>query len=158
MVYVAVVADKCPTLDSLMRGEMSESLAGEAKWKDMGKGTFLRFIEFAYTRDYSILQSRIVKASDQHLEQDLYTEMVKEDGMPQKVFPPPPEHWVNWRVQYLLRRRTRSEEQRARHRNGEGVQLGESRIDSSAVGSMLRRIVHGPFPHRKPEDGYRADQ
>lgn len=98
MVYVAVVADKCPALDSLMRGEMSESLAGEAKWKDMGQGTFLRFIEFAYTGDYSIPQSSIVKASDQHLEQDLYTDMVKEDGMPQEVFPSPPEHWVNWGV------------------------------------------------------------
>ncbi|KAK0105979.1 hypothetical protein ONS95_004488 [Cadophora gregata] len=98
MVSVAVVADKCPALDSLMRGEMSESLAGEAKWKDTGQGTFLRFIEFAYTGDYSIPQSSIVKASDQHLEQDLHTDMVKEDAMPQEVFPSPPEHWVNWRV------------------------------------------------------------
>ena len=85
-----MVADQSPALDSLMREEMSESLAGEAKWKDVDKGTFLRFIEFAYTEDYSISQSSIVKASDQHLQQDLYTEMVKEDGMPQEAFPPPP--------------------------------------------------------------------
>lgn len=81
---------------------MSKNLAGEAKWKDVEKGTFLRFIEFAYTGDYSISQSSIVKASDQHLQQDLYTEMAKEDNMPQEAFPPPPENWMNW--EYFLRR------------------------------------------------------
>jgi hypothetical protein len=81
MVYVAVVTDQPPALDSLMRGERSASLADESKWKNMGKGTCLRLIEFAYTGDYSIPQSSIVKASDQHLQQDLYTEMVKEDDI-----------------------------------------------------------------------------
>jgi len=38
----------------LMRGKMSESLAGEAKWEDVDGETFVRFIQFAYTGDYSI--------------------------------------------------------------------------------------------------------
>jgi hypothetical protein len=30
-----------------MRGKMSESLAGEAEWQDVGRGTFIRFTQFA---------------------------------------------------------------------------------------------------------------
>jgi len=32
---------------------MSEGLAGETKWEDVNKGTFIRFAQFAYTGDYS---------------------------------------------------------------------------------------------------------
>ena len=36
-----------------MRGEMAESEAGESRWIDVDKGTFVRFAQFAYTGDYS---------------------------------------------------------------------------------------------------------
>jgi hypothetical protein len=48
---------------------MLESLAGEARWKDVDKTTFINFAQFAYTGDYSV-PTMIVKASDQPPPQD----------------------------------------------------------------------------------------
>lgn len=45
---------------------MSESIAGEARWDDVDKGTFLRFVQFAYTGDYSVPQSM----ADQSIERE----------------------------------------------------------------------------------------
>jgi hypothetical protein len=69
VVHEAALADQSPALATLMRGKMSESLAGEAKWKDVDKTTFIKFTQFAYTGDYSV-PTMIVKASDQTLPQD----------------------------------------------------------------------------------------
>jgi hypothetical protein len=41
MVHEAAFADQSPELERLMPGEMSEGLAGEAKWEDVDKGTFI---------------------------------------------------------------------------------------------------------------------
>jgi hypothetical protein len=48
---------------------MSESVSGEVKWDDVDKGTFLRFIQFTYTGDYSvpIPQSCIAEANDRQV-------------------------------------------------------------------------------------------
>lgn len=54
VVHETAFADQSSALPTLMRGMMSESLAGEAKWKDVDIGTFIRFAQFAYTGDYSI--------------------------------------------------------------------------------------------------------
>jgi hypothetical protein len=76
VVHEAAVADQSPALAALMRGKMSESLAGEVKWEDVDRGTFVRFTQFAYTGDYSIPQT-VVKASKQFLPQeDIVTEAI----------------------------------------------------------------------------------
>jgi hypothetical protein len=49
MVYEEALADQSTALTRLMRGEMLESLAGETKWKDVDKETFIRFTQFAYS-------------------------------------------------------------------------------------------------------------
>ena len=54
MVHEAVLAEQSPALAALMRGEMAEGIAGASRWMDVTKGTFVRFVEFAYTRDYSV--------------------------------------------------------------------------------------------------------
>jgi hypothetical protein len=53
VVHEAAFADQSRGLAALMRGEMSEGLAGEAKWEDVDKGTFVRFAQFVYIGDYS---------------------------------------------------------------------------------------------------------
>jgi hypothetical protein len=75
MVHEEALADQSTALTRLMRGEMSESLAGETKWKDVDKETFIRFTQFAYTGDYSV-PTMIAKPSDQVLPQDPHEEML----------------------------------------------------------------------------------
>ncbi|KAF7922990.1 hypothetical protein EAE99_007181 [Botrytis elliptica] len=41
-------------LEALMRGGMSESQAGCTVWDDVSKETFERFVQFAYTGDYTV--------------------------------------------------------------------------------------------------------
>jgi hypothetical protein len=41
-------------LKSLAKGNSSEARAGHATWKDVSKETFERFVQYAYTGDYSI--------------------------------------------------------------------------------------------------------
>ncbi|PMD40831.1 hypothetical protein L207DRAFT_459618 [Hyaloscypha variabilis F] len=53
VVHEAVLAEQSPELAALMRGEMAESIAGESRWMDVDKGTFVRFAQFAYTGNYS---------------------------------------------------------------------------------------------------------
>ncbi|CZS92466.1 uncharacterized protein RAG0_03035 [Rhynchosporium agropyri] len=53
VVHEATLADQSPELAALMRGNMSESLAAEARWEDVDTGTFIRFAQFAYTGDYT---------------------------------------------------------------------------------------------------------
>ena len=43
VVHEAVLIEQSPILAALMRGEMAESVAGEARWIDVDKGTFIRF-------------------------------------------------------------------------------------------------------------------
>jgi len=43
IIHEAAFANQSPELAALMRGEMSEGLASEAKWEDVDKGTFVRF-------------------------------------------------------------------------------------------------------------------
>ena len=87
MLHEAALADQSPALATLMRGKMSESLAGEAKWKDVDRGTFTRFAQFAYTGDYSIPHT-IVKTRDTRLPQD------KESSLPQiEPEPEPADEW-----------------------------------------------------------------
>ncbi|CZR54968.1 uncharacterized protein PAC_04853 [Phialocephala subalpina] len=69
VVHEQALADLSTALTTLMQGKMSESLAGEATWKDVDQETFIRFIQFAYTGDYSV-PVMIVKASDQSLRHD----------------------------------------------------------------------------------------
>jgi len=61
-VHEATLADQSPGLKALMRTEMSEGLAREARWEDVDKETFMRFAQFAYIGDYSI-PTMIVKPS-----------------------------------------------------------------------------------------------
>jgi hypothetical protein len=62
VVYEAVLAEQSPALAALMRGEMAESVAGESRWMDVDKGTFVRFAQFAYTGEYSIPKGSIAQA------------------------------------------------------------------------------------------------
>lgn len=48
MVHEAAFTDQSPELASLMRGEVSEGMAGKAKWEDVDKGTFIRFAPLVY--------------------------------------------------------------------------------------------------------------
>jgi hypothetical protein len=69
VIHEAAFADLSPALATLMRGQMSEGLAGEAKWEDVDRGTFIRFTQFAYTGDYSIPSSFIPDPSPETVEE-----------------------------------------------------------------------------------------
>jgi hypothetical protein len=62
VVHETVLAEQSPALAALMQGEMAESVAGESRWMDANKGTFIRFAQFAYTGDYSILKGFTAQA------------------------------------------------------------------------------------------------
>lgn len=53
-VHEDAVAQLSTPLHTLTKGGSTEARAGSAKWKDVGKETFERFVQFAYTGDYSI--------------------------------------------------------------------------------------------------------
>ena len=95
-VYGAAVAQQSPALAALVQGNMSEGLSGEARWGDVNKGTFLRFIQFAYTGDYSIpvSQSCNKEASDRQV----YTGPVYEEAKPLESLAPytAVDDWGNW--------------------------------------------------------------
>jgi hypothetical protein len=53
-VHEDAVAQLSKPLYILTKGNTSEARAGRARWNDVGKETFERFVQFAYTGDYSI--------------------------------------------------------------------------------------------------------
>jgi hypothetical protein len=53
-VHEEAVAQLSKSLYILTKGNTSEARAGRARWNDVGKETFERFVQFAYTGDYSI--------------------------------------------------------------------------------------------------------
>jgi len=53
MVHEAAVSSISPALAALMQIPMSESLAAEVRWEDVDTPTFLRFMEFIYSGDYT---------------------------------------------------------------------------------------------------------
>lgn len=53
MVHEDAIATQSPALASLVQGKMSESLTAEVRWDDVDKATFLRFVQFIYSGDYS---------------------------------------------------------------------------------------------------------
>jgi len=53
-VHEEAIAQLSQPLRSLLTGGMSEAQTGCVIWKHVGKGTFERFVQFAYTGDYSI--------------------------------------------------------------------------------------------------------
>lgn len=64
-VYEEALAQPSKPLYNLMRGGMIESQAGCARWDDVGKETFERFVQFAYTGDYSVPQTEHRPAENQ---------------------------------------------------------------------------------------------
>ncbi|PMD26189.1 hypothetical protein NA56DRAFT_698355 [Hyaloscypha hepaticicola] len=54
VVHEEAIASQSPALEALMRGKMSESASRVATWVDVGRETFVRFAQFAYTGDYSV--------------------------------------------------------------------------------------------------------
>ncbi|RFU32785.1 hypothetical protein B7463_g3542, partial [Scytalidium lignicola] len=53
-VHEQAIAQLSSQLFTMMKGGLSEAQSGCAIWKDVGKNTFERFVQFAYTGDYSI--------------------------------------------------------------------------------------------------------
>ncbi len=45
-------------LHTLIKGHLSEAQAGCTLWKEVSKETFERFVQFAYTGDYSVPDTR----------------------------------------------------------------------------------------------------
>lgn len=53
-VHEQAIAQLSGKLNEMMKGGVSESKSACSIWKDVGKDTFERFVQFAYTGDYSI--------------------------------------------------------------------------------------------------------
>ncbi|THV47371.1 hypothetical protein BGAL_0314g00020 [Botrytis galanthina] len=53
-VHEEAIVQLSKPLEALMRGGMSESQAACTVWDDVGKETFERFVQFAYTGDYTV--------------------------------------------------------------------------------------------------------
>ncbi|ATZ46449.1 hypothetical protein BCIN_01g10410 [Botrytis cinerea B05.10] len=53
-VHEEAITQLSKPLEALMRGGMTESQAGCTVWDDVSKETFERFVQFAYTGDYSV--------------------------------------------------------------------------------------------------------
>lgn len=59
-VHSGMVSHHSSALDTLVNGPMAEAKAGEATWDDVDTGTFARFSQWGYTRDYtSVLAERL---------------------------------------------------------------------------------------------------
>jgi hypothetical protein len=84
-VHEASIAAQSPALKALVQGPMSESQAGEVKWEDIDQGTFARFIEFAYTGDYSV-------PLDENFDAESDGADAGSDGGYSEGAPPPPLH------------------------------------------------------------------
>lgn len=57
-VYEEAISRLSQPLHTLIKGDLSEAKAGCTIWKDVSKETFERFVQFAYTGDYSIPNTR----------------------------------------------------------------------------------------------------
>lgn len=58
ILHAALVSQHSPTLDRLMNGEMLEAKQGTADFGDIDEVTFVRFSEWLYTGQYSIVSPR----------------------------------------------------------------------------------------------------
>ena len=52
-VHRDLIAKQSKALNSLVNGEMQETLDGRATFEDLDDNTFVRFCQFAYTGDYT---------------------------------------------------------------------------------------------------------
>ena len=57
-VHEEAIAQLSKPLQTLVKGDLSEAQAGCTIWKDVSKETFERFVQVAYTGDYSIPNTR----------------------------------------------------------------------------------------------------
>ena len=58
LVYEEAIAQLSKPMHTLTKGNLSEAQAGCTIWKEVSKETFERFVQFAYTGDYSIPDTR----------------------------------------------------------------------------------------------------
>jgi hypothetical protein len=78
VVHEEAIASQSPALNTLMRGEMSESKNGVAFWGEVDEQTFVRFVQFAYTGDYSVQTMVVSYAAHESHRQKEAQNMVKE--------------------------------------------------------------------------------
>jgi hypothetical protein len=60
MVHEAAIAQLSEPLARLLTGELVEAQAGCTTWKEVRKGTFERFVQFAYQGDYEVVEPELL--------------------------------------------------------------------------------------------------
>ena len=97
-VHSALVAHYSQPLNALINGHMMESSAGRVTLENVDEATFVRFSEFAYTRDYTPPDPQILLTADDIKVEDPWPEYLDEprqalgEGQAQGdvALPPPP--------------------------------------------------------------------
>ncbi|KAH8650846.1 hypothetical protein BGZ60DRAFT_520242 [Tricladium varicosporioides] len=83
-VYEEAFAQLSPKLRALMQGSLQESQTACAVWEDISKETFGRFVQFAYTGDYSIPEGEKRSGEKQLEEERLEERHLEEERLEEK--------------------------------------------------------------------------
>jgi hypothetical protein len=89
LVYEEAIAQLSKPLHTLIKGNLSEAQAGCTIWKEVSKETFERFVQFAYTGDSSIPDTREWIRVAELQEEDTKSKKSKKDKKKSKGEPVP---------------------------------------------------------------------
>lgn len=86
-VHEEAIAQLSQPLYNLMRSGLSESQSARTIWNDVSKDTFVRFVQFAYTGDYSIpvMDARETAVGDEDVCGEVYEDSVAEEIIEEPV-------------------------------------------------------------------------
>ena len=77
-VHAALISDCSEPLDRMINGQMSEAQQGFALLEDVDEGTFVRFIRWAYSKDYPAAEYTLAEVEDETSTQASKSETSKE--------------------------------------------------------------------------------
>jgi len=147
-VHEEAIAQLSKPLHTLVKGDLSEAQAGCTIWKDTSKETFERFVQVAYTGDYSIPNTRewnqVAESENLRTEALDHRTLLVSEGFEEsqpKEQKPPEEYDSNEEMLMILERNKKEKKKKSK----------KTDVNSVGWGSAWSRPVADVAPEQLPE-------
>ena len=144
-VHAALISDCSEPLDRMINGQMSEAQQGFALLEDVDEGTFVRFIRWAYSKDYPAAEYILAEAGDETSAQASKSETSKETVV---AIEDPDNDWGSFS--------TKKDKKKKKHSSSSKGGLRESFISQydSSWGTFSTFLLPAPRGNKSPLEDY----
>ena len=144
-VHAALISDCSEPLDRMINGQMSEAQQGFALLEDVDEGTFVRFIRWAYSKDYPAAEYILAEAGDETSAQASKSETSKETVV---VVEDPDDAWGSFA--------TKKDKKKKKHSSSSKGGLRESFISQydASWGTFSTFLLPAPRGNKSPLEDY----